>query len=80
MLAAHKSGWALLILFTRLVDWVSPYKSPRVIYREALEISKSGLTQAPREGQIRAARAHSASPDPVKADGGDPPAPPAPTA
>ena len=55
LLAAHKSSWTLLILFTGLADWASPYKSSRVIYREALEGLKARLTLVPREGQISAA-------------------------
>lgn len=60
LLAAHKSGWTLLILFTGLADWASPYKSSRVIYGEALEGLKARLTWVPGEGQISAARARSA--------------------
>lgn len=37
-LAAHKSDWTPLVLFTGLADWASPYKSPRVIYREAWKV------------------------------------------
>lgn len=55
LLAAHKSSWTLLILFTGLADWASLYKSSRVIYREALEGPRALLTWAPGEGQISAA-------------------------
>lgn len=39
-LAAHKSDWTPLVLFTRLADWASPYQSPRVIYWEAWKVPK----------------------------------------